>query len=133
MADLHPNHIHREECIGSISEAVLNILESLPDEFIAYNEEDLVFIINLEDQWLSQQPTSYLYQVFLMLYFINLGELWDLHLDPFETLYIKELSKIDQQVQQRNADPLYYNVIPDTLKTKIKRHEPSKDTFVFVA
>jgi len=133
MADLHPNHIHREECIDFISEAVLNTLESLPNEFITYNEEDIVFIINLEEQWLSQQSTSYLHKIFLMLYFMNLGKLWDSHLDPFETLYIKELTKVDHQVQQQNGAALYYKVIPNALKAKIKRHQPTKDTFVFAA
>jgi len=28
---------------------------------------------------------------------------------------------------------LYYKVIPNALKAKIKRHQPTKDTFVFAA
>ena len=121
------------QIVENIADTVMETIGSLPGEFVVFDEEEVVFLINLQPDWIAAQSAHNLTRIFVTLYLMHIGDLWDKQSDPFDLQYVKELSKVDQAAQKKGVAPLYYKMIPESLKTKIKHLEPSQEVRTFIA
>lgn len=91
-----------------ISCKVIAIIESLPENFVSFDKDNIVFIIDLEERWLQQLSAENLNKLALALLLLKRSDMWSKAKDPRGRLFIQEFVKINQalKLNKMEGNPL---------------------------